>query len=111
MVQSTDTTAAQSAALIAAHAALTGYLLVNLLVLILPPCGHRSRHSEDTTGACSGHLLVNLLVLILAPRVWGSEPILQRAKTRSNDHSGAFSPHTRRERIIRCRKQNIKEKM
>ena len=65
MVRSADTTAAQSAALIAAHAALTGYLLVNLLVLILPPCGHQSRHSEDTTGACSGRLLVNLLVLIL----------------------------------------------
>ena len=78
MVQSADTTAAQSAALIASHAALTGYLLVNLLVLILAPRGHRSRHSEDTTGACSGHLLVNLLVLILAPRAWGSEPTLRR---------------------------------
>ena len=92
MVRSTDTTAAQSAALIAAHAALTGYLLVHILVLILPPCGNQ--HSEDTTGACPGHLLVNLLVLILAPRVWGSEPTLQRAKTPSNDHSGTFFPHT-----------------
>ena len=94
MVRSADTTAAQSAALIAAHAAHTCYLLANLLVLILPPCGHQSRHSEDTTGACSGHLLVNLLVLILAPFAWGSEPTLRGAETRTNDHSGAFSPHT-----------------
>ena len=38
MVRSTDTTAAQSAALIAAHAALTGYLLVHILVLNCSYC-------------------------------------------------------------------------
>ena len=82
MVRSADTTAAHSAAPIAPIAPIaahTCYLKVILLVLILPPCGHRSRHSEDTTGVCSGHLQVNLLVLILAPRAWGSEPTLRGA--------------------------------
>ena len=112
MVRSTDTTAAQLAALIAAHAAHTCYLLANLLVLILPPCGDRSQHGEERRHHhCPFWLPTSKHAGVLPMGIGTNIARSIDRQTHTSDHSGAFSPHIRRERIIRRRKQRIIEKM
>ena len=115
MVRSTDTTAAQSAAPIAPIAPIaahTCYLKVILLVLILPPCGDRSQHGEERRHHhCPFWLPTSKHAGVLPMGIGTNIARSIDRQTHTSDHSGAFSPHIRRERIIRRRKQRIIEKM